>query len=62
VAFELVPAMPACAEADELIWVGRIGPSFVERRFEPRMPQSQARHLRERWNEAVSRTKSWELP
>ena len=33
-----------------------------ERRFEPRMPQSQARHLRERWNEAVSRTKSWELP
>jgi glycerol kinase len=33
-----------------------------ERRFEPRVPQSQARHLRERWNEAVSRTKSWELP
>jgi glycerol kinase len=33
-----------------------------ERRFEPRMPQSQVRHLRERWNEAVSRTKSWELP
>ena len=28
-------AMPACAEADELIWVGRIGLSFVERRFEP---------------------------
>jgi glycerol kinase len=33
-----------------------------EHRFEPRMPQSQVRHLRERWNEAVSRTKSWELP
>jgi len=31
-----------------------------ERRFEPRMPASQARSLRERWNEAVARTKNWE--
>lgn len=33
-----------------------------ERRFEPRLPQSQVVNLRERWNEAVSRTKSWERP
>ena len=31
-----------------------------DRRFEPRMAQSQARALRNRWNEAVSRTKNWE--
>jgi glycerol kinase len=30
-----------------------------ERRFEPRMPRSQVNKLRERWNEAVSRTKAW---
>jgi glycerol kinase len=30
------------------------------RRFEPQMPASQAQALRERWNEAVSRSKSWE--
>src|SRR5579871_758067 len=30
------------------------------RRFEPQMPQSQARSLRDRWNEAVSRSKKWE--
>ena len=30
------------------------------RRFEPQMPASQAQTLRERWNEAVSRSKSWE--
>lgn len=30
------------------------------RRFEPQMPQSQSRALRERWNEAVSRAKNWE--
>jgi glycerol kinase len=29
-------------------------------RFEPHMPSSQARALRNRWNEAVSRTKDWE--
>ena len=28
--------------------------------FEPKMPLSQARSLRERWNEAVSRAKKWE--
>jgi glycerol kinase len=31
-----------------------------ERCFEPRMPRSQVEALRQRWNEAVSRTKSWE--
>jgi glycerol kinase len=31
-----------------------------ERRFEPRMPRSQSNALRERWSEAVSRTRSWE--
>ena len=32
-----------------------------DRRFEPQMPSSQARKLRNRWNEAVSRAKNWEL-
>jgi len=32
----------------------------TSRRFEPKMPQSEARSLRERWNEAVSRAKKWE--
>jgi glycerol kinase len=31
-----------------------------ERRFEPRMSHSEAQYMRERWNEAISRTKSWE--
>jgi glycerol kinase len=31
-----------------------------ERRFQPRMPRFQAMALRQRWNEAVSRTKVWE--
>ena len=31
-----------------------------DRRFEPQMPPSHARALRNRWNEAVSRSKSWE--
>jgi glycerol kinase len=31
-----------------------------DRRFEPQMRASQARQLRNRWNEAVSRTKNWE--
>lgn len=31
-----------------------------ERRFEPRLPRSRANVLRERWNEAISRAKSWE--
>ena len=30
------------------------------RRFEPNLPSSQARALRERWNEAVSRSKAWQ--
>ena len=34
--------------------------SEKERRFEPQMPASQAHSLRERWNEAVSRSKNWE--
>jgi glycerol kinase len=33
--------------------------SAGERRFTPRMPESQALALRSRWNEAVSRTKGW---
>jgi glycerol kinase len=31
-----------------------------ERRFEPRMPRSQVPAMRQRWNEAISRAKSWE--
>jgi glycerol kinase len=31
-----------------------------ERRFEPSLPRSQVDHLRQRWNEAISRAKSWE--
>ena len=31
-----------------------------DRRFEPKMPSSQARALRERWDEAVSRSKAWQ--
>ena len=31
-----------------------------ERRFEPRLPRSQANAMRQRWNEAISRAKSWE--
>jgi glycerol kinase len=30
------------------------------RRFEPKMAASQARVLRERWDEAVSRSKAWQ--
>jgi glycerol kinase len=33
-----------------------------DRRFEPAMPTSQARSLRERWNEAVARAKNWDSP
>jgi glycerol kinase len=32
----------------------------VERKFEPCMPRGQVAALRERWNEAVARAKSWE--
>jgi glycerol kinase len=31
-----------------------------EHRFEPRLPRSRANALRQRWNEAISRSKSWE--
>lgn len=31
-----------------------------ERRFEPQMPQQQAQSFRNRWNEAVERSKAWE--
>jgi glycerol kinase len=34
--------------------------SDAHRRFEPKMPRSQAQTLRDRWNEAVSRSKKWE--
>jgi glycerol kinase len=33
----------------------------VDRRFEPRMPQPEARALRERWSAAVERAKNWEV-
>ncbi len=32
-----------------------------ETRFEPRLPASQAAALRDRWNEAVSRAKAWQV-
>jgi glycerol kinase len=32
-----------------------------ERRFEPRLPPAQAAALRDRWNEAVSRAKAWQV-
>lgn len=32
----------------------------AEHRFEPRMPRSQAKSLRERWSQALSRAKGWE--
>ncbi|HUO14206.1 MAG TPA: glycerol kinase GlpK [Verrucomicrobiae bacterium] len=38
---------------------GRVGSN---RRFEPQMPAPHARSLRERWSEAVSRSKAWERP
>ena len=37
-----------------------ISASTKDRRFESRMPASQARLLRNRWNEAVARSKNWE--
>ena len=33
-----------------------------ERLFEPHMPRSKAENMRQRWNEAIARTKSWEHP
>jgi glycerol kinase len=34
--------------------------STNDRRFEPQRPASEARRLRNRWNEALSRSKNWE--
>jgi glycerol kinase len=34
--------------------------AWQERRFEPQMPNVKAKELRERWSEAVSRTRNWE--
>ena len=41
-------------------WKGGIEACAHHRRFEPQMPPSQARALRNRWNEAVARSKNWE--
>ncbi len=37
-----------------------VGLPREEQRFEPRMPRSRAQSLRERWNQALSRSKAWE--
>ena len=39
---------------------GQSGVAKKDRRFEPNLPSSQARALRERWDEAVSRSKAWQ--
>ncbi len=43
-------------------WGSEMGPPAGgrDRRFEPQMPASAARSLRERWSEAVARAKKWE--
>ena len=42
-------------------WKGGLDAATTkDRRFEPRMPASEARLLRNRWNEAVARSKNWE--
>jgi glycerol kinase len=43
-------------------WRGSLDPSAArnDRRFEPKMSSASARALRNRWNEAVSRSKNWE--
>jgi glycerol kinase len=43
-------------------WKGGLDSSSAkgDRRFEPTMPSASARALRNRWNEAVSRSKNWE--
>lgn len=43
-------------------WPGGLdaSPNATDRRFEPHMPAAQARALRDRWNEAVLRSKNWE--
>jgi glycerol kinase len=39
---------------------GQSDAATKDRRFEPNLPSSQARALRERWDEAVSRSKAWQ--
>jgi glycerol kinase len=41
-------------------WPRELDRHGTTRRFEPQMPLGKARSLRDRWNEAVSRAKSWE--
>ena len=41
-------------------WPSSLASAESGRRFEPRMPASKARALRDRWNEAVARSKAWE--
>ena len=41
-------------------WPADIQSTSNTRRFEPKMPPAQAQSLRDRWTEAVSRSKSWE--
>jgi glycerol kinase len=43
-------------------WKGSLDASAAtsDRRFEPKMPALHARQLRNRWNEAISRSKNWE--
>ena len=41
-------------------WPSSLASPESGRRFEPRMPASRARALRDRWNEAVARSKGWE--
>jgi glycerol kinase len=43
-------------------WPQELDRSGTIRRFEPQMPAAQARGLRDRWQEAVSRSKNWECP
>jgi glycerol kinase len=40
-------------------WPSNPGSRESGRRFEPHMPASEARALRDRWNEAVARSKGW---
>jgi len=41
-------------------WPSSLASPESGRRFEPHMPASRARALRDRWNEAVARSKGWE--
>jgi glycerol kinase len=41
-------------------WPSSLASAESGRRFEPHMPASKARALRDRWNQAVARSKAWE--